>query len=156
MFPLSLAANNRTSETVKHEPRSGKGKLLLATRSKHTQASALLQERKKWFLSVLVVGRRWKTPGRKMQLQMQPSRDHVCIFEIIDLHQVIDSQWGVKLGRGSFHLGICTILCVMQIRVGLRDWEDVPQPWHLTLAAICCDGNVDDGAKSPEWRCALP
>lgn len=92
MFPLSLAANNRTSETVKHEPRSGKGKLLLATRSKHTQASALLQERKKRFLSVLVVGRRWKTPGRKMQLQMQPSRDHVCIFEIIDLHQVIDSQ----------------------------------------------------------------
>lgn len=65
MFPLSLAANNRTSKTVKHEPRSGKGKLLSATRSKHTQASALLQERKKWFLSVLVVGRRWKTLGKK-------------------------------------------------------------------------------------------
>lgn len=63
-----------------------------------------------------------------MQLQLQPSRDHVCIFEIINLHQVIDSQSGVNQGRGSFHLGIYTILCVMQIRMGLRDWEDIPQP----------------------------
>lgn len=51
MFPLSLAANNRTSETVKHEPRSGKGKTSVGhPQQAHTGECSPTREEKKIFV----------------------------------------------------------------------------------------------------------